>query len=331
MVVRFLLGRRRGRRVSGAGDLRQPLVRAQRTIARELVHHAEHAGHRAVDVDRVRATWCRRTAGAGCSSSKGCRRVSGRSAGGRCVQDRPAQAPWLDADGTRRRSKPGIAAGAGRASRPVRNYGEAFRSPTVVRMTVLYFFWGLSLFGFVLWLPTIIKEAGSANIVRTGWLSAGPVRAAPAIADADRLDGLRSHARSAARSCCRASASAAPRFWRCTRCTGRTSGCRTPCCASPGIGPIVALAPFFAIPADILPKNVAGGAVALINSLGALGGFLGSYVVGWINGLTHDPSSSFLLMGVTRHRNGPVGDENGLVGGVSPRPAHCGAVAQSPR
>ena len=64
-----------------------------------------------------------------------------------------------------------------------------------------------------------------------------------------------------------------------------------------GIGPIVALAPLFAIPAYILPKNVAGGAVALINSLGALGGFLGSYVVGWLNGLTHNPSTSCLLMG----------------------------------
>ena len=60
------------------------------------------------------------------------------------------------------------------AIKPVRDYGEAFRSPVVIRMTVLYFFWGLSLFGFVLWLPTIIKEANAANIVRTGWLSAGP-------------------------------------------------------------------------------------------------------------------------------------------------------------
>ena len=66
-----------------------------------------------------------------------------------------------------------------------------------------------------------------------------------------------------------------------------------------GVGPIIALAPFFAIPADILPRNVAGGAVALINSMGALGGFLGSYSVGWINGVTHDPSSSFLLMGLS--------------------------------
>ena len=56
---------------------------------------------------------------------------------------------------------------------------------------------------------------------------------------------------------------------------------------------------FRSIPAEILPKNVAGGASALINSLGALGGFLGTYIVGWINGLTHNPSSSFLLMGAS--------------------------------
>ena len=43
----------------------------------------------------------------------------------------------------------------------VRNYGEAFRSRAVVTMATLYFFWGLALFGFVLWLPTIIKQAGA--------------------------------------------------------------------------------------------------------------------------------------------------------------------------
>jgi hypothetical protein len=77
----------------------------------------------------------------------------------------------------------------------VRNYGEAFRSPTVIRMSVLYFFWGLSLFGFVLWLPTILKDAASASIVRTGWLSAGPMCLPRS--DADHLGGVRSDARSA--------------------------------------------------------------------------------------------------------------------------------------
>ena len=35
------------------------------------------------------------------------------------------------------------------------------------------------------------------------------------------------------------------------------------------------------------------------NSLGALGGFVGSYLVGWFNGLTQNPASSFLLMGTS--------------------------------
>ena len=87
------------------------------------------------------------------------------------VQDRPAEAKWLRPE-ERSALEARIASEQG-ALAPVRSYREAFRSPTVIRMSTLYFFWGLSLFGFVLWLPTIIKDAGSANIVRTGWLSAG--------------------------------------------------------------------------------------------------------------------------------------------------------------
>src|SRR6186713_1227764 len=88
------------------------------------------------------------------------------------VQDRPSQATWLPA--AERSALEARMAEEQQSIKAVRNYGEAFRSPTVVRMAVLYFFWGLSLFGFVLWLPTILKDAGSASIVRTGWLSAGP-------------------------------------------------------------------------------------------------------------------------------------------------------------
>ena len=211
------------------------------------------------------------------------------------VQDRPAEAKWLAAD--ERTALEARIADEQRSIKAVRNYGEAFRSPTVIRMSVLYFFWGLSLFGFVLWLPTIIKDAGSANIVRTGWLSAGPYLFATLLmpiisAVSDRMKDRRL----IVLPCIGISGAAflllygvhGSNFW---------MSYALLCIA--GIGPIVGLAPFFAIPADILPRNVAGGAVALINSMGALGGFLGSYVVGWLNGVTHNPLSSFLLMGVS--------------------------------
>jgi nitrate/nitrite transporter NarK len=54
--------------------------------------------------------------------------------------------------------------------------------------------------------------------------------------------------------------------------------------------------PFFAWLSEIFPRNVAGGAMALINSMGALGSFVGTYVVKWLNDWTGSPDISFLTM-----------------------------------
>jgi MFS family permease len=54
--------------------------------------------------------------------------------------------------------------------------------------------------------------------------------------------------------------------------------------------------PFFAWLTEILPANVAGGAIALINSMGALGSFIGAYGVGMLNGYTGSSGMSFLMM-----------------------------------
>ena len=54
--------------------------------------------------------------------------------------------------------------------------------------------------------------------------------------------------------------------------------------------------PFFAHITEILPSNIAGGAIALINSFGALGAFGGSYLVGYLNGKTGDSAASYLVM-----------------------------------
>src|SRR4029078_2922682 len=54
--------------------------------------------------------------------------------------------------------------------------------------------------------------------------------------------------------------------------------------------------PFFAIIPEILPRNVAGGAMALINSMCALGSFAGSYIVGFLNGSTGGFGASYIFM-----------------------------------
>ena len=149
----------------------------------------------------------------------------------------------------------------------------------------------------MLWLPTIIKDASSASIVRTGWLSAGPYVLASILMPVVSMTSDRMRDRRMIVLPCIGISGAA--FLALYGLHGTDFWISYALLCIAGIGPIVALAPFFAIPADILPKNVAGGAVALINSMGALGGFLGSYLVGWFTGLTHDPSSSFLLMGAS--------------------------------
>jgi sugar phosphate permease len=54
--------------------------------------------------------------------------------------------------------------------------------------------------------------------------------------------------------------------------------------------------PFFAYLAEALPRNVAGGAIALINSMGALGSFVGSFGVGKLNEITGSPGASYVMM-----------------------------------
>ena len=54
--------------------------------------------------------------------------------------------------------------------------------------------------------------------------------------------------------------------------------------------------PFFAMLSEILPANVVGGAMALINSFGALGAFGGSYLVGYLNAVTGNFNASYIFM-----------------------------------
>ena len=54
--------------------------------------------------------------------------------------------------------------------------------------------------------------------------------------------------------------------------------------------------PYFAMLSELLPTNVLGGALALINSFGALGSFGGSYLVGYLNAVTGNFNASYMFM-----------------------------------
>ena len=210
------------------------------------------------------------------------------------VEDTPAQARWLPratSDALERRL-----AEEQRGIDPVGNYRAAFRSPTVLLLAAQYFCWSIGVYGFVLWLPSMLKQSGSVGIVEVGWLSAAPYLLAAVLmlvtsAASDRW-GIR---RALVWPFLVAGAVA---FYASYAIGGSNFWLGFALLVVAGGAMYAPYGPFFAWISEILPRNVAGAAIALVNGFGALGSFVGSYAVGWLNGATGGPGLSFLLMAV---------------------------------
>ena len=211
----------------------------------------------------------------------------------RLVADRPREAAWLSpADRTAledalAREQQDIA--------PMTNYAAAFRNPRVILLSAQYFLWSIGVYGFVIWLPSMLKTV-NMGMGEVGLLAAVPylmgVIAEIAVATWSDFSGKRMGL-----------------VWPCFLLAGAAFY------ASYLLGPshfwigfgLLTIAgaamyapygPYFAYLAEILPTNVAGGAIALINSMGALGSFVGAYGVGMLNGMTGSSAMSFLMMAV---------------------------------
>ena len=68
------------------------------------------------------------------------------------------------------------------------------------------------------------------------------------------------------------------------------------CLAIPG--PFVAMAPFWAIPSETLPRASLGFVCGLVNAFGNLGGFAGPYIAGWLKQEYKSTAVSFSALGV---------------------------------
>jgi len=181
--------------------------------------------------------------------------------------------------------------------KPVKNYIQAFKSTTVILLCLQYLLWSFGVYGFVMWLPSIIKSAPDMDIVTTGWLSSVPyilailgMLAASYFSDKtlNRKLFIWPFLLIASLSFYGSYLLGTEHFW-----------------ISFGLlvlagGALYApYGPFFAVIADILPKNVVGGALGLINSLGALGSFAGAYLVGYLNSSTGSFDASYIAMSVS--------------------------------
>ncbi|WP_414444604.1 MFS transporter [Burkholderia sp. 22PA0106] len=210
------------------------------------------------------------------------------------VKDRPADAPWMsqaekaELDARLKAEQADIA--------PVRDYKAAFRSPVVLKCCAIHALWSIGVYGFIMWLPSILKAASTIDIVSVGWLAAVPYLAAIILmllaswlSDKTRnrklfvwpllLIGTIALVASYL--------VGGSHFW-----------ISFVLLVIAGATMYAPYGPFFALVPELVPSNVLGGAIGIINSSGALGAFLGSWVVGYLNGATGSPSASYIFMAV---------------------------------
>jgi ACS family tartrate transporter-like MFS transporter len=212
----------------------------------------------------------------------------------RYLTDRPSQAGWLTA-AERERLEESLA--RERAHREaVRHYrlGEALADGRVLALALLYLGLVTGLYGVTFWLPQIVKGFGGLSDLEVGFIVALPTLAS-AIAmvawtrHSDRTRERPWHV-------------ALPAFVGALGLIA-SAGVSDPTLSMIAlsvalVGIYAAIATSWTLPTAFLSGTAAAGGLALINSIGNLGGFAGPYFMGWIKAATGEYSLAFLIIGV---------------------------------
>lgn len=208
------------------------------------------------------------------------------------VRDRPQNVSWLTPDAAhdlnQRLSHEQI------ALPKTRNLLAACRHPSVLTLSMQYFFWSIGVYGFVLWLPTILRAGMRQGMEAVGFLSAAPYLLAVILMVLASYFSDRTLNRKlfvwpflmlAGLGLIGSYLSAGHSFWLAYGFLILAGGAM-----------YAPYGPFFAIVPEILPDNVSGEIMALVNSFGALGAFFGAWLVGLLQSVTGNSQAGFLFM-----------------------------------
>jgi sugar phosphate permease len=210
------------------------------------------------------------------------------------VKDKPEEARWLTPEAVSLLNTRLAAEQLPVA--PAMTLRTALLRPDVLLLCVIYFFWSLGVYGFVLWLPTIVHQGSALSMGRTGLLSAVPYAAAivAMLYVAQRSDKTQQRKSLVGRFLFLAGIALSVSFLAHAHFAVAFAALivAAACMYAP-------YGPFFAIVPERLPRTFLAEVLALINSVGALGGFFGSYFVGWLQGVTGNSRAGYLLMSVS--------------------------------
>ncbi|MDA3628971.1 MFS transporter [Saccharopolyspora sp. WRP15-2] len=208
------------------------------------------------------------------------------------VSDHPSEAKWLNEP--EKDALLAELAAERRQATPASSFAAAFRSRPVVLLSIQYLLWSIGVYGLVFWLPSIVAAGTGQGIGRSGLLSAIPFGVAALLMVLNSRMSDRS---------------------------GSRVGYIWPWLLLGGIGFLLSYVvgpdhfwwafallvvaggamyapygPYFAHVAEILPRNFAGAGVGCVNTAGSIGGFVGTYLVGWLNDATGSTAASFVMM-----------------------------------
>jgi sugar phosphate permease len=211
------------------------------------------------------------------------------------VRDRPEEARWMSPEASVQLNQqlereqwllPQVA-----------DFKSALRNPNVLLLCLQYFCWSVGVYGFVLWLPTIIQGGASHGIEIVGLLSGIPYLFAIILMLIVAHYSDRSFRRRrfvwaflimSGVALFGSYVTVSTSFWSAYGFLILAGACM-----------YAPYGPFFAIMPEMLPKNVSGEVTALVNSCGALGSFIGAWFVGLLQARTGNSRASFLLMAIS--------------------------------
>ena len=208
------------------------------------------------------------------------------------VRDRPSDAKWLSPEAAEVLERRLAEEQLGVA--PVGAVRKALFRADVLLLSAQYFCWSLGIYGFVLWLPTIVRQGATVSMTRTGLLSAIPYLVAIFLMllvgyIADKTQQKKSIVWPFL-------LIAGVALFGSFICAQRSFALAFLCLVVAGGCMYAPYGPFFAIVPERVPGNVTAEVMAMINSCGALGGFFGSYLVGLLQTVTGNAQAGYLLM-----------------------------------